>query len=115
MQVARAQLNDREDVFEWSLHQNKQIMVKSMYDALMSRNIVRPNNPIWKLKVPLKINFFLWCLQKGVILTKYNLARRRWKGNKNVFSVQRMNPLLICFSNAIMLDFCGELYIIRLV
>jgi hypothetical protein len=36
---------------------------------------------IWKLKMPLKIKIFIWYLQKGVVLTKDNLARRRWKGS----------------------------------
>ena len=36
---------------------------------------------IWKLKIPLKVKIFLWFLQRGVILTKDNLARNYWKGN----------------------------------
>ena len=38
-------------------------------------------NIIWKLKIPLKIKVFMWYLQKGVVLTKDNLARRQWKGS----------------------------------
>lgn len=45
-------------------------------DSIPYRSIV------WKLKVPLKIKIFLWYLQKGVILTKDNLLKRRWKGGK---------------------------------
>jgi hypothetical protein len=30
--------------------------------------------------VPLKIKIFLWYLRKGVVLTKDNLAKRKWKG-----------------------------------
>ena len=37
---------------------------------------------IWKIKVPLKIKIFLWFLQKEVILTKDNLARKNWKGSQ---------------------------------
>jgi hypothetical protein len=36
---------------------------------------------IWKLKLPQKVKFFVWYLQKGVVLTKDNLARRQWKGS----------------------------------
>jgi hypothetical protein len=37
---------------------------------------------MWKLKVPLKIKIFMWYLQRGVILTKDNLAKRSWQGSK---------------------------------
>jgi len=35
----------------------------------------------WKTKIPLKIKIFLWCLKRGVVLTKYNLLKKRWKGD----------------------------------
>jgi hypothetical protein len=34
-----------------------------------------------KKKLPLKINFLLWYLIRGVTLTKDNLAKRRWNGS----------------------------------
>jgi hypothetical protein len=37
---------------------------------------------IWKWKIPLKIEIFLWFLHKGVILTKDNLAKKNLKGNQ---------------------------------
>jgi hypothetical protein len=36
---------------------------------------------LWRLKLPLKIKVFLWNLCRGAILTKDNLARRRWNGS----------------------------------
>jgi hypothetical protein len=36
---------------------------------------------VWKLKILLKIKVFLWNLGRGAILTKDNLAKRRWKGS----------------------------------
>jgi hypothetical protein len=47
-----------------------------MYNPSKNRNKM-----IWKLKIPLKIKVFLWNLGRGAILTKDNLARRRWKGS----------------------------------
>ena len=35
---------------------------------------------MWKLRLPLKIKFFLWYLKKGVLLTRDNLINRKWKG-----------------------------------
>ena len=37
---------------------------------------------IWKIKVPLKIKIFMWFLYSKVILTKDNLAKRNWNGDK---------------------------------
>ena len=48
-----------------------------MQDSRVLENLIS-----WKIKVPLKIKFFLWYLKKGVILTKDNLAKRNWKGDK---------------------------------
>jgi hypothetical protein len=53
-----------------------------MYSALITGNIWQ-NKFLCKLKLPLKINFFLWYLNKGVTLTKNNLARRNWTGCKS--------------------------------
>jgi hypothetical protein len=44
-----------------------------------------PNKPyIWKTKIVFKIKIFLWLLYTGIILTKNNLARKNWKGNKKI-------------------------------
>jgi len=37
---------------------------------------------IWKLKIPLKIKIFLWYLQRGVVLTKDNHAKKNWSGSQ---------------------------------
>jgi hypothetical protein len=33
------------------------------------------------IKLPVKVKIFVWYLQKGVILTKNNLAHGQWKGS----------------------------------
>lgn len=56
-----------------------------MYRAFTHSDVPVVNNKIiWKLKVPLEINFYfiLWYLRRGVIQTKDNLARRNWPGSK---------------------------------
>lgn len=37
---------------------------------------------LWKLKIPLKIKIFMWFLNKKVLLTRDNLAKRNWNGSK---------------------------------
>jgi hypothetical protein len=52
-----------------------------MYHCLMNSPNDEQNKKLWKFKLPLKIKVFLWNLCRGAILTKDNLAKRRWKGN----------------------------------
>jgi hypothetical protein len=40
------------------------------------------NKMLWKAKLPLKIKIFMWLIKQGAILTKDNLTRRNWQGDK---------------------------------
>ena len=76
------QLSGEPDIFRWNLHQNGKFSVKSMYDAMVHCDVPVDNRKLWKLKIPLRVKIFLWFLNKGVILTRDNLARRNWHGSK---------------------------------
>jgi hypothetical protein len=53
------------------------------------------------MKIPLKNNFFVWYLRRGVILTKDNLIKRNWHGSKScVFCSHDETIKHSCFSNA---------------
>jgi hypothetical protein len=52
-----------------------------MFVALIN-NGVRLSREIWRAKMPMKIKIFIWYLKRGVILTKDNLSRRNWNGEK---------------------------------
>ena len=78
----RCTVTNQRDRFVWGLHQNGLFSVKSMYKAVLGVEAIPYNTLIWKLKLPLKIKVFLWYLYKGVILTKDNLARRQWQGDR---------------------------------
>jgi hypothetical protein len=52
-----------------------------MYRLLMNTPTLTHNMLLWKLKLPLKIEIFLWYLGRGVTLTKENLAKRGWTGS----------------------------------
>jgi hypothetical protein len=74
---------DGKDEFQWNLYENGKFFVASMYNALISSNLpVLDNNKIWKMKIPLKNNFFAWYLHRGVILTKDNLIKWNWHESK---------------------------------
>jgi hypothetical protein len=51
-----------------------------MYNNLALRSGLPVNCWAWKAKIPLKIKIFLWYLRNGVVLTKDNLVKRKWKG-----------------------------------
>ena len=74
--VANIQLGDNKDIGIWQLHKSGQFSVRSMYSALLDVRVLPINKPVWKLKIPLKVNFFIWLLHHGIILTKDNLAKR---------------------------------------
>ena len=40
------------------------------------------NKEIWKAKIPLKIKIWMWLISKNAILTKDNLIKRNWRGDK---------------------------------
>jgi hypothetical protein len=76
------QLSDESDKFSWSLTSSGKFTVKSLYADYMNGHTVFLKKYIWKLKVPLKIRIFMWFLHRKVLLTKDNLAKRKWLGCK---------------------------------
>jgi hypothetical protein len=80
--VASVQLTNQMDCFEWGLYQNGLFSLKCMYRALLTAQAIPFNTFIWKLKLPLEIKVFLCYLFKGVILTKDNLVRQQWQGDR---------------------------------
>jgi hypothetical protein len=65
----------------WNMHKSGAFTVNLMYRHLVN-NGLKATQEIWHMKIPLKIKIFMWYLKRGVILTKDNLARRNWNGNK---------------------------------
>jgi hypothetical protein len=76
--VLMVNLNDRKDSFIWTA--NKNFSVKNMYNDVVLRAGTPASCWVWKAKIPLKIEIFLWYLRNGVVLTKDNLVKRQWKG-----------------------------------
>lgn len=70
------------DKQKWAWEKSGMFSVSSMYDHLFSNEENFPNTMLWKEKVPLKNKTFLWLAQHNAILTKDNLLRRKWKGDK---------------------------------
>jgi hypothetical protein len=82
LRIVHINLNTADDTIRWNLKQDGIFTVHSMYLAVINNGVKERNKRMWKLKLPLKINFFMWFLYNGVTLTKDNLVKRNWKGNK---------------------------------
>ena len=80
--LMRVTISNEEDSFKWNLTANGSFSVKSMYADYMNGHTIFLRKYLWKLRIPLKINFFLWFLNRRVLLTKDNLIKRRWTGCK---------------------------------
>ena len=80
--LMQVNLTDEQDVFNWRLTSSDTFSVKSMYLDLLNGQTRFLRKYIWKIKAPPKIKSFMWFLYRKVILTKDNLAKRNWNGNK---------------------------------
>ena len=83
-------LSNEPDSFVWNLSSTGIFSVKSLYADYLNGHTVFLKTYLWKIKVPLKIRIFMWFLYNKVILTKDNLAKRKWNGCTDcVFCGQR--------------------------
>ena len=67
----------------WMLTTDRKFSVKSLYKYLIKTDVGFPRNFLWKIKVPAKIRFFLWLMVRKNVLTRDNLLKRGWKGDKH--------------------------------
>jgi hypothetical protein len=72
--VSNVVLEDGNDYYKWLLTKNGLYTVRTMYLHVIDKHPPFQHKKIWKWKLPLKIKKFIWFLQKGVVLTKDNLA-----------------------------------------
>ena len=54
------------DIFHWTLHENGEFSVDYMYRALIQSDMPLVNKKLWKMKMPLKVKKFTWCLSCGL-------------------------------------------------
>jgi hypothetical protein len=77
-------LTDEKDTFTWKLTESGQFSVKSLYAELLNGNTKFLRKYLWKIKVPLKIKIFMWFLNRKEIMTKDNLVKKNWSGDKKM-------------------------------
>jgi len=76
--VEEVQLVEEDDQIIWSFSSNGKFAVRSLYAVINNRGI-KPVfvQTVWKLKIPPRIQIFLWLLSKNKVLTRINLAKRK--------------------------------------
>ena len=79
------QLSEDSDTIRWSLTTTGVFSVKSMYLDLIDTGSLSRSLHFWKVKVPLRIKFFMWFVHKGVILTNDNLTKINRVGNTRCY------------------------------
>ena len=75
-------LSSSRDQPKWLGEKDGKFSVNSQYRALCEAETEDRNKNLWKAKIPLKIKIFMWLIKMNAILTRDNLARKGWKGNK---------------------------------
>jgi hypothetical protein len=78
-------LSTEKDMVKWIWEKSGTFSVKSMYNHLFSLEGNNPTKKLWKAKVPMKIKIFMWLIDANAILTKDNLSRKNWEGDKRCF------------------------------
>jgi hypothetical protein len=76
-------LQEDDDQIIWSFSSNGKFSVQSLYAVINHRGVVPLYvSSVWKLKIPPRVQIFLWLLTKNKILTRDNVAKRREVSHK---------------------------------
>jgi hypothetical protein len=69
---------NEEDSMVWQFSSSGQFSVQSLYKIVNFRGIQQVFVPsIWDIKIPPRVQYFLWLLSKNKVLTRDNLSKRR--------------------------------------
>jgi hypothetical protein len=83
--LAICALSTKKDLVKWMWEESDTFSVKSMYNHLFSLEVNNPKKKLWEAKIPMKIKIFVWLIDANAILTKDNLSRKNWQGDKRCF------------------------------
>jgi len=81
--VFRYRLNSDKDYARWDSEKSGIFSVNSTYKHLCRHEYGLNFSRIWKAKLPLKTKIFMWLVIQNSIITKDNLGKQKWKGNKS--------------------------------
>jgi hypothetical protein len=76
--VSTVNLTDEDDEPVWQYHTFSLYSSQSLYRIINFRGVQHVSIPsVWKIKIPPRVQFFLWLLSKNKILTRDSLGKRR--------------------------------------
>jgi hypothetical protein len=79
--VEEVNLVEEEDQIIWSFSSNGHFSVQFLYAVINHWGVKLVYvQSVWNLKIPPRIQIFLWLLSKNKILTRTNLAKRKKTG-----------------------------------
>lgn len=71
-------MSDNPDTLIWKYEAKGLYTVKSFYKIINFRGVLPGNIPVvWRIKIPPRIQIFLWLLDKNKLLTRDNLHKRQ--------------------------------------
>lgn len=101
---ANVVLTGQRDTIKWTLNKNNIYTVKSYYRHLVENGVKYPHNFMWKIKMPPRVKVFMWLVLRNSILTKDNLLRRGWAGDKK----KVLSPFLKVLSSRLLWNVMSE-------
>jgi hypothetical protein len=73
-----------DDCIIWQYSSSGKYSVQTLYDVINNRDVRPIYTPlVWKLSVPSRLHIFLLLLSKAKVLTKDNLAKRKYLDDKS--------------------------------
>jgi hypothetical protein len=72
--ISNVELVEGSDYFRWRITKSALFSIRSLYLYNVDTQTPFHHKKIWKMKILLKTKIFLCFLQRGVVLTKDNLA-----------------------------------------
>jgi hypothetical protein len=100
-------LNDNPDKPVWKYTKSGIFSVKSLYAKLSAVVVDRSFKQLWKAKLPLKIQIWLWLIWHNTVAIRDNMKKRGWWETTLVNSVKLKNQLNIFSLIALLLCTCG--------
>jgi hypothetical protein len=79
------EMNGESDRPLWKWTKSKKFSVKSIYNHITRMDNGNAYKSIWKTKIPEKVRIFMWLVAQKSILTKENMIKRNWGGDRVLF------------------------------
>jgi hypothetical protein len=113
-QIRDIQLNTEPDKVKWALEKSGNFTTASLYRELSYPGMENKENmQIWRARITVKINFFLWSVYTDCLPSAEQLVRRNWLGEFHCNFVAKWKQLNILSLNVFLQIILGGLIMIH--